>query len=181
MQPTNFEDIKLGLFVSLQISVAPLEKLQGFQTQKETLCSTFEPAPPTEVVDEPGELLNRALKRKFTELDEITQRLRLRLSKVTDESDTSNDETADEFERDINTLCVEDDFDMLDFEKEALNFNLNHAREIGLLKTDKDLISNKQKIDVLLEKLSLISGENSSRYVSGCSRSPIESECPESD
>lgn len=156
--------------------------MQGYQAQSETPCCSVESTPFTEVIDEPGELLNRALKRKFTELDEITQRLRLRLSKVTDESDASNDETADEFEKDINTLCVEDDFDMLNFEKEAHNFNLNHIREIGLLQTENDLITNKQKIDVLLEKLSLISaGENSSRYVSGCSRSPIESECPDDE
>lgn len=166
----------------LQIHVSPLESLQGFQAQKDTLCCTFEPVASAEVIDEPGELLNRALKRKFTELDEITQRLRLRLSKVTDESDTSNDETADEFERDINTLCVEDDFDMLNFEQEARKFSLTHVREIGLLQTDKEPVSNKQKIDVLLEKLSLISGENCSRYVSGCSRSPVESEeCLESE
>lgn len=118
---------------------------------------------------EPGELLGRALKRKFTELDEITQRLRLRLSKVTDESDTSNDEIADEFERDINTLCVEDDFDMVNFENEARTFNENHLKEIGLLQTDQILNENKQKIDHLLEKLSLVSGDTSSRYVSGCS------------
>lgn len=74
---------------------------------------------PAQQPQEPSELLSRALKRKFIELDEITQRLRLRLSKVTnDESDTSNDELADEFERDINTLCVEDDYDMINFEME---------------------------------------------------------------
>lgn len=65
--------------------------------------------------EEPSELLSRALKRKFTELEEITQRLRLRLADVTkDDSDTSNDEFADEFERDINTLHVEDDYNMID-------------------------------------------------------------------
>lgn len=68
-----------------------------------------------ETQEAPSELLSRALKRKFTELDEITQRLRSRLADVTkDDSDISADEFCDEFERDINTLCVEDDYNMID-------------------------------------------------------------------
>lgn len=41
--------------------------------------------------------LSRALKRKFTELEEITQRLRARLFDVTGDSD-------DQFESDLNTI-----------------------------------------------------------------------------
>lgn len=79
-------------------------------------------------------MLSRALKRKFIELDEITQRLRLRLSDVTkDESDTSNDDLADEFERDINTLCVEDDYDMINLQTETVNFHSRPDIGIGLL------------------------------------------------
>lgn len=150
--------------------MTPLENVQKYKSRQ---CCEEEATCPSELPEiplEPGELLGRALKRKFSELDEITQRLRLRLSKVTnDESDTSNDEIADEFERDINTLCVEDDFDMVDFEQEAEKFSLHHKdKEVGLLQTDQHGLDGK-KIDHLLEKLSLISGEASSRYVSGCS------------
>lgn len=85
-------------------------------------------------LDESTELLSRALKRKFIELDEITQRLRLRLSDVTkDESDTSNDEFADEFERDINTLCVEDDYNTINLQIETDDFNARPVVGVGLL------------------------------------------------
>lgn len=193
-------------------------------------------------MDEPGELLSRALKRKFTELDEITQRLRLRLSHVTnDESDNSNDDAADEFERDINTLCVEEDYDMINFETETpyisqnashallqidCDFNPDKEDEIPMLslaqnvnnykdssndeaesnainmnsitpgatdasslnvdssdrnagyvnQLDKQLMEGRQKIDSLLEKLSLLNHNEAeifdSRYVSGCSAKP---------
>ncbi|XP_008191715.1 C2 domain-containing protein 3 [Tribolium castaneum] len=168
----NINDLSKKCNGQINIHVTPLENVIKYRPQECCEGESSSPSQPPEAPFEPGELLGRALKRKFTELDEITQRLRLRLSKVTnDESDTSNDEIADEFERDINTLCVEDDFDMVDFEKEAQKFNLNHTKdsEVGLLQTDENLVENKQKIDHLLEKLSLISGEMSSRYVSGCS------------
>lgn len=47
--------------------------------------------------------LGRALKRKFTELEEISQRLKARLFDVT------ADDTDDEFERDLNTIVESDD------------------------------------------------------------------------
>lgn len=177
----------------------------------------------SEKLDESSELLSRTLKRKFTELDEITRRLRLRLSNVTnDESDASNDDLADEFERDINTLCVEDDYDMINLQIETDEFNIRPDIGIGLLQLqddesetkknvldsetaderenassvslsekldvdtknslsslDKHLVLGKQRIDTLLEKLSLLSAsENAStfenRYVSGCSASNRE-------
>lgn len=149
-------------------------------------------------LDESSELLSRALKRKFIELDEITQRLRLRLSDVTrDESDTSNDELADEFERDINTLCVEDDYDLINLQTETDDFNARPAIGVGLLQmqadgataststsqklfistensltaVDRQLIQGKQHIDNLLEKLTLMTAPETeaARYVSGCS------------
>lgn len=100
--------------------------------------------------DECNELLGRALKRKFTELDEITQRLRLRYfvlkctphydyyfcffiirlsAVVSEDSDGSNDDMTDEFENDINNLCVEDDFDLINFEEEARKFNVNYSNQ----------------------------------------------------
>lgn len=54
--------------------------------------------------------LSRALKRKFTELEEITQRLRARLFDVTGDMSMDPD---DEFENDLNTIPNEDD----DFEE----------------------------------------------------------------
>lgn len=54
--------------------------------------------------------LSRALKRKFTELEEITQRLRARLFDVTADMSMDPDE---EFENDLNTIPDEDD----DFEE----------------------------------------------------------------
>lgn len=52
--------------------------------------------------------LSRALKRKFTELEEITQRLRARLFDVTGNMAIDPD---DQFENDLNTIPNEDDDD----------------------------------------------------------------------
>ncbi|XP_019537664.3 uncharacterized protein LOC109408746 [Aedes albopictus] len=52
--------------------------------------------------------LSRALKRKFTELEEITQRLKARLFDVTGDENVDPDE---EFERDLNTEADEEDED----------------------------------------------------------------------
>lgn len=109
-------------------TIQPVNHLQNTQNE-------LTPANPQSAkFDESSELLSRALKRKFTELDEITRRLRLRLSNVTnDESDASNDELADEFERDINTLCVEDDYDMINLQTETDEYNVRPDIGIGLL------------------------------------------------
>lgn len=54
--------------------------------------------------------LNRMLKRKFTELEEITERLRARLLDVTDETDDiDKDDMEDEFESDLNTQPNEEE------------------------------------------------------------------------
>lgn len=50
--------------------------------------------------------LSRALKRKFTELEEITQRLKARLFDVTGDENVDPD---DEFERDLNTEADEEE------------------------------------------------------------------------
>lgn len=151
----------------------------------------------TENNEEPSESLSRALKRKFIELDEITQRLRLRLSNVTNDESDFNDELIDEFEHDINTLCVEDDYNLIDFEEENEKSNFAMKQTDGLLQIetapetcsqsllfsgtprvistlDKQLQKGKQRIDSLLEKLSLITNSEceeifTNRYVSGCS------------
>lgn len=56
-------------------------------------------------------MLSRTLKRKFTELEEISQRLKSRLLDVTADD---NFEIDDEFENDLNTCPVEDDIDSKD-------------------------------------------------------------------
>lgn len=58
--------------------------------------------------------LSRALKRKFTELEEITQRLKSRLFDVTGNMPTETDDQFDcdlQFESDLNTVPDEDDDD----------------------------------------------------------------------
>lgn len=98
---------------------------------------------------EPSETFSRALKRKFTELDEITQRLRLRLSEVVeDDSDASSDVTADQFDKDINTLSIEEDFDLINFEKTGecqapqINIEVENVANSKLLMTDNQEIGD---------------------------------------
>lgn len=55
--------------------------------------------------DEFSSALSRALKRKFNELEGISQRLKTRLMDVTANDE---DDVDDEFERDLNTVAVED-------------------------------------------------------------------------
>lgn len=59
-----------------------------------------------EIVYSDDTILSRTLKRKFTELEEITERLRARLFDVTGDADFDPD---DQFENDLNTLPDEDD------------------------------------------------------------------------
>lgn len=56
-------------------------------------------------------ILSRTLKRKFTELEEINQRLKSRLLDVTEDDNIDIDE---EFENDLNTCPDEDDVDSED-------------------------------------------------------------------
>lgn len=236
--------------------MTPLENLSKFNEYKRTYVpekirieNVNQPVLPVPVpipdpVEEtiPADLLSRALKRKFTELDEITQRLRQRLSAVTnDDSDISNDDFIDEFERDLNTECADteglinfDDAMDLGLKENTSNKNviascskvkstsdilnelLNNkvtddvhnlkssslqtvisdsttsidsepnlptvhetSAQRKLTELDTHLTDGKLKIDSLLEKLTLLTGDNdnhnksdrsfSSRYVSGCS------------
>ncbi|CAG9767011.1 unnamed protein product [Ceutorhynchus assimilis] len=161
----------------INIHVIPLEKIE--KTSCNILKKTEAILPLNQMVEneEGNEVLSRALKRKFTELDEITQRLRLRLSEVVSEdSENSNDDNVtDEFEHDINNLCIEEDFDLINFEDEAKKLNqITVQTDENLLQSsDKHLIEGKHRIDTLLEKLSLMTAEASKpftdRYVSGCS------------
>lgn len=112
---------------NFQIHVIPLEDLSKYKTQNvnNARVSTRSEQETQECLTDPPEPLSRALKRKFTELDEITQRLRLRLSKVVeDDSDASSDGLADQFEKDLNTLSIEEDFDLVNFEENEDNINV---------------------------------------------------------
>lgn len=57
--------------------------------------------------------LGRALKRKFTELEEISQRLKARLFDITAEAEQEDFDPDDEFERDLNTVVESDDDDVV--------------------------------------------------------------------
>lgn len=61
-----------------------------------------------------GGILSRTLKRKFTELEEISNRLRSRLLDVNDMPIHLDDEF-DEFENDLNTIPDDEDNNWMDF------------------------------------------------------------------
>lgn len=63
-------------------------------------------------------MLSRTLKRKFTELEEITQRLKARLFDITGDENTDPD---DEFEKDLNTHPDEDENIVKQRESQANN------------------------------------------------------------
>ena len=80
----------------------------------------------------PSSILGRTLKRKFTELEEITQRLKARLFDVTGDENFDPD---DEFERDLNTTVDEmedDEFEWLKGGQNGLGFNehANHFQSV---------------------------------------------------
>lgn len=231
----NIVDFSSKCNGQIKIQVTPLENISKFLDHKkicvpEKFQSNPVAIPPVspqltvhDVTEEvlPSEVLSRALKRKFTELDEITQRLRQRLSAVTNEdSDVSNDDFADEFERDLNSVSVDTDLDVdsmivtndgagpshlgllttvnneitLDeaSSTSSTKTELNPPTvQENLYKLDSHLVEGKLKIDSLLEKLSLLTGDKSdilrktdtsstfpSRYVSGCSINQETTEMP---
>ncbi|XP_049545212.1 uncharacterized protein LOC125956949 [Anopheles darlingi] len=110
----------------IKICIKPLEDVQPFKvTGEQQQLSNFRLPLSIDVDCEPSALgldascntsLSRALKRKFTELEEITERLKARLFDVTgdDNDDGGEDDDGaidpdDEFERDLNTVATEDD------------------------------------------------------------------------
>lgn len=112
----------------------------------------------TEDVGQP-ELFNRALKRKFTELEEITHRLKQRLSKVTNDDSDISDEFVDEFEHDLNTECEETE--SISFEKMLNNLPENLRPTTSSKKSDVDsknetemiCSSKKQSFDDILNSI----------------------------
>lgn len=85
--------------------------------------------------------LSRALKRKFTELEEITQRLRARLFDVTGNMSMDPD---DEFENDLNTIPDEED----DFEESniASSMSLDWLEHCHNQSSSNDSISFQQSM-----------------------------------
>lgn len=105
----------------LQIRMKPVEKIPqrkaldvaGSSGGSGRVAAVEQTADPTSFdMDDFGSALSRALKRKFTELDEISQRLKTRLRDVTTAGDMDFDE---EFDTCLNTNVEEsdtrDDFD----------------------------------------------------------------------
>lgn len=88
----------------IKLSFKPQEDLLQYQDSSTSLPVVNSMMNPLNVdvasVDDGSNLLSRTLKRKFTELDEITQRLKARLFDVTGDENFDPD---DEFERDLNT------------------------------------------------------------------------------
>ena len=109
----------------VKLSFKPLENLVDFQCSSPTTSSLFDPLNIDVTMNNDSSLLSRTLKRKFNELDEITQRLKARLFDVTGNEDFDVDE---EFERDLNTEVKDDDGNLIDFEwlkkdsEENMNF-----------------------------------------------------------
>lgn len=83
----------------IKMSFKPLENVMQYQPELiSSSNSTLEWQ--ADVESDGSTLLSRTLKRKFTELDEITQRLKARLFDVTGDENYDPD---DEFEKDLNT------------------------------------------------------------------------------
>lgn len=97
----------------IKIKIRPLEPIPHQDVLANRLKSTDSSS--NSVINQPLEenvgnvTLGRALKRKFTELEEITQRLRARLHDVTGNSEEDEEVYDDEFERDLNTSVDEVD------------------------------------------------------------------------
>lgn len=71
-----------------------------------------------------------------------------RLSEVVSEdSEGSNDDVTDEFEHDINNLCIEEDFDLINFEDQARKFSINHTNQKTEHK-DKSSLSNLLSVEI---------------------------------
>lgn len=77
-------------------------------------------------------ILSRTLKRKFTELEEISQRLKSRLLDVTADDTFDID---DEFENDLNTCPNEDDIDS----KDEFDWNRFSTLEIDCSTSEADI------------------------------------------
>lgn len=156
----------------IKLSIKPMENLAQYQDSSTSLPVTSFMNPLNIDVGTPEEggsnLLSRTLKRKFTELDEITQRLKARLFDVTGDEHFDPDE---EFERDLNTAVEdmeEDNHDPIDFAwlKNDSNGNESNTFESQLNKLLENQPSTSKNIP---GTSSVVSSRQ--REVSGCSHS----------
>lgn len=82
--------------------------------QTPACCDGSGGADTTDMVSEYSEVLNQTIKRKFTELEDITKRLKARLGDVTD--DAHFEDILDEFENDLNTMPDETEAESAEFD-----------------------------------------------------------------
>ncbi|XP_053683720.1 C2 domain-containing protein 3 [Sabethes cyaneus] len=98
----------------IKVNITPQENVTHYKSLDESVNFQIPLSIDVDCVgiDAGNTSLSRALKRKFTELEEITQRLKARLFDVTGDENVDPD---DEFERDLNTEADEaDDEDWVD-------------------------------------------------------------------
>ncbi|CAG9806149.1 unnamed protein product [Chironomus riparius] len=153
----------------IKITLKPLDDVNKFRNPSSPLVPLMQPLSidisSNESSNDGSNILSRTLKRKFTELDEITQRLRARLFDVTADENLDPDE---EFEKDLNTAV--DDMD--DNEDNLENF--------GWLKNEDDLGHNllqqtecfQEDFNKIIESRPSTSKDQSSvptRQITGCS------------
>ncbi|XP_058065680.1 uncharacterized protein LOC131215307 [Anopheles bellator] len=110
----------------IKIYIKPLENVQSFKVAEEQqnfrlpLLIDVDCGPTMGLDTSSNTSLSRALKRKFIELEEITERLKARLFDVTgDDGDDDGTDPDDQFERDLNTAASEDDDDAVDDDQDA--------------------------------------------------------------
>ncbi|KAG5681101.1 hypothetical protein PVAND_010566 [Polypedilum vanderplanki] len=156
----------------LKITLKPLDDVSKFRNPESPLVPLMCPLSidinSSESSNDGSNVLSRTLKRKFTELDEITQRLRARLFDVT------GDDPDDEFERDLNTAVTEDEIDNENFNKD----------DFGWLKQDDNtnVLMNKEKsIEMELNKTSEFQEQSSSKNSSALTRRETVTGCSSSD
>lgn len=95
--------------------------------------------------------LNLVLKRKFTELEDITKRLKARLIDVTDEADFGD--LGDEFDAELNTLPGDEDVDDgFDWAEAVTGRTAAEAVDLADIKTASGVIPTKNAAGTELNK-----------------------------
>lgn len=101
----------------IKLSIKPLENMEPYGQMTPSNLNPLTVPLSVDVenngCESPSSVLSRTLKRKFTELEEITQRLKARLFDVTGDEFFDPDE---EFERDLNTSVEMEEFHAADYE-----------------------------------------------------------------
>jgi len=153
----------------IKVSLKPLYDVNKFRNPSSPLVPLMQPlsidVSSNESSNDGSNILSRTLKRKFTELDEITQRLRARLFDVTGDENVDPDE---EFEKDLNTAVddMDDDDNLGDFGWLKKEENLGH----DLLQQTDDL--QQEDFNKIIESRPSTSKDQSSvptRQITGCS------------